>query len=182
MISQCSPLFSAINRRSFNRTLRAARSKIQEPATERFSSHACRRWTSNGRKESFPPWSAVATSGAWRPPAFALVLTCPVTCSSAPRSFSARTLILNRKPRRWYAFALHVFWETPWPGGRPALPGVSGFPESVRRESSGYRRFVGAVWPYVALSRSDFGTSQYFPRPFGRPGPQTRRAFRTLFV
>ena len=63
------PFFS-VNRRNFNRIIRAVLSKIQEPSAERFSSHGFRRGTSQELKEAGSPWSVVATSGIWHSPAF----------------------------------------------------------------------------------------------------------------
>ena len=49
------PTFSAVNRRNFNRILKAALSKLRIPEADRYSSHAFRRGASQELKESGPP-------------------------------------------------------------------------------------------------------------------------------
>ena len=63
-------LFVAVNRRNFNRTLKAALARMGTPEAERYSSHAFRRGASQELKESGFQWSVVASSGIWHSPAF----------------------------------------------------------------------------------------------------------------
>ena len=44
--------------------------QLAVPVSGRYSSHAFRRGASHGPNETGPPWSAVASSGLWRSPAF----------------------------------------------------------------------------------------------------------------
>ena len=62
------PLFKAVNRRNFNCILKAVMAKINTPDAARYSSHAFRRGTTQGLKETGSPWSVVATSGLWHSP------------------------------------------------------------------------------------------------------------------
>ena len=63
------PLFVAVNRRNFNRTLKAVLARMGIPEAERYSSRAFRRGTSQELKEPGSPWSVVASSGIWHSPA-----------------------------------------------------------------------------------------------------------------
>ena len=62
-------LFQSITRRNFNRALKAVLARIGVPSADRYSPHGFRRGTSQELKETGSPWSVVATSGVWRPPA-----------------------------------------------------------------------------------------------------------------
>ena len=65
------PIFSAVNRRNYNRILKAVLAKLRIPEADRYSFHAFRRGGSQELKESGPPpWSVVASSGVWHSPAF----------------------------------------------------------------------------------------------------------------
>ena len=63
-------LFQSGTRRNFNRTLKAVLARLGIPYAERYSSRGFRRGTPQELKETGPPWSAVASSGIWRSPAF----------------------------------------------------------------------------------------------------------------
>ena len=64
------PLFRAANRQNFNRIFKAIMSKMHIAESSRYSPHASRRRTTQGLKESGPPWSVFATSGIWYSPDF----------------------------------------------------------------------------------------------------------------
>ena len=63
MVSPGQPIFSTVDRRNFNRTLRAALPKLQAPAARRYISRGFRRRASQELKE--PPWSVFAASWVW---------------------------------------------------------------------------------------------------------------------
>ena len=64
------PIFSSVNRRNFNRILKAVMAKLHIPEADMYSSHAFRRGAAQELKESGSHWSVVASSGAWHSPAF----------------------------------------------------------------------------------------------------------------
>ena len=59
-------LFSAVNRRNFNRRLKAILAKMGVPQAHRFSSHAFRRGSAQEMNETGSPLSVVAGAGMWR--------------------------------------------------------------------------------------------------------------------
>ena len=63
-------LFQSIDRRHFNRALKAVMAMLGAPSSDRCSSHGFRRGTSQELKGAGSPWSVVATSGVWRSPTF----------------------------------------------------------------------------------------------------------------
>ena len=64
------PLFPAVNRRNFNRILKAVLARMGIPEAERYSSHAFRRGAANELTKRGSQWSTVATLGEWRSLAF----------------------------------------------------------------------------------------------------------------
>ena len=65
-----SPLFTAFNQRNFDRIIRAVFTRLGVTDATRYSSHGFRRGTAQELKETGSPWTAVATAGLWRSPAF----------------------------------------------------------------------------------------------------------------
>ena len=64
------PLFSAVNRRNFNRILKAALSRPKADSAARYTSHGFRRGAVQELKECGSPWAVLASDGLWRSPAF----------------------------------------------------------------------------------------------------------------
>ena len=64
------PLFSAANVRNFNRILRAALGRLQEPDAKRYSAKGFRRGAAQELKETGSPRNVVAADGLWRSAAF----------------------------------------------------------------------------------------------------------------
>ena len=64
------PLFSAVNRRNFNSSLKAVTAQLRVPDDQRYSPHGFRRGATQELKETGSPWSLVATSAVWHSSAF----------------------------------------------------------------------------------------------------------------
>ena len=150
MVAPCDPLFSAINRRNFNSTLRVALSKIQAPSAERFRSHALRRGTSQELNESGPPRSAVATSGAWHSPAFRGYVDMSSDVELGVQQLCDLDLDSESEAEALLRLLLEGMRGIHRSGGLAAFPWLSGFPESVRRGLLAigvlYVR-LGPMWP-----------------------------------
>ena len=137
-------LFSAVNARNFNRTLRDVLRKLIKPGANRYSSHGFRRGTAQALKENGSPWEAVATDGVWNSPAFRgyLGLTDDVehgceTCFRPTR---------NRKPtmsRINGPLALGVSEETP-------LGGAADFPMRCGDFGSGAKSDIAPPMDWVS--------------------------------
>ena len=60
------PLPKAVNRRNFNRALKAIFARMQVPRADRYSSHAFRRGSAQEMIETGSPLTVVASAGMWR--------------------------------------------------------------------------------------------------------------------
>lgn len=128
------PLFSAVDRRKFNRILRALFPKIHEPADVRYSSNAFPRGASLGIKESGPPWSVVASPGVWHSPAFRVYGDMPRGVKVGAHQLFGADVDSDSEAEEPVRLWVARLRKTPWPAGPAASPWVSGFPESARAE------------------------------------------------
>ena len=111
------PIFSAVNRRNFNRILKVVLAKLRIPEADRYSSHASRRGTSQELKESGSPpglLSPLLECGTLLHSADMWIY--PVMLRWGPNSSSMLTWTLNQRTRapsvRHWVFS---GGETHWP-------------------------------------------------------------------
>ena len=120
-------------RAAFHRILKAIAHKLRIPDDSRYVRHAFHGVAAHGLKESGNPWSAVACSGLWRPPAYRGYLDLARDVEAAPNSCSTSTATRIRCPNR-YGVALLLGK----PLDRPAAAAghcVLGLPASTRADS-----------------------------------------------
>ena len=154
-------LFPTVNRRNFNRILRAALSKLQEPSADRYSSHGFRRGASQELKESGSPWTVVFSSGLWRPPSFRgyadmsrdvelgvqQLFDVDLDSDSADGEMALFGLV-TRKPLGWRRFGLF---------------GYRGFLSLATVELIGHESSTGSLWVRIGLYRYRIRETSYFP-------------------
>ena len=95
------PLFQRVNRRNFNRQLKAIAAWLRIPGAKRRISHAYRRGATQELKESASPWSAIASSGIWGPPAFRGYFDMSRDLELGPNSFSTSIATRNLNRTRY---------------------------------------------------------------------------------
>ena len=116
-----------VNRRDFNRQLKAIMAKLHVPQETRYSSHAYRRGATLELKDCGSPWSAVAASGIWNSHSFRVYIDMPRGVEMGAHQLHDVDFDSESdagEVRRW------VF-AGGGPLGRPvaaALPWVTGFP------------------------------------------------------
>ena len=124
-------LFRSVNRRNFNRQLKAIMANLHVPVAARYSSHAFRRGATQELKEAGSPWSAIAASGVWHSTSFRGYIDLSRDVELGARylfdvDFDSESG--SDEVHRWVLFQGK-------PLGRPspaACPWVTGFPASHR--------------------------------------------------